>query len=94
MGKNIHKDFGPWFTPSPVVERLWFDDKRADGKVVKFEVAFRPVGMDEATFADPEKQANWLRARDWFHQDWDKTFQPDDIVVAIGTPYLEVPITD
>jgi hypothetical protein len=67
---------------SGIIARYYLDDKAADGTVIMFELAFRPAKMDAATFADTRKQADWLTA----HQaDW---FQPDDIVVAVGTPYI------
>ncbi len=67
---------------SVIVERYYLDDKAADGTVIMFELAFRPAKMDQATFADPREQADWLQAH---RKD---LFQPDDVVVAVGTPYV------
>ena len=65
-----------------IVERYYLNDKAADGTVIMFELAFRPAKMDEATFADPRMQAGWLQAHS------KDLFQPDDVVVAVGTPYV------
>ena len=91
LDKHIRMDGG---VMPRIVERHYIDDKLADGKVIKFEIVFRPAEMDEATFADSKKQASWFQTRDWSHQNWQMQFQPKDVVVAIGNPYLEVPITD
>jgi hypothetical protein len=79
LKQHFSMDGGP---QSVIVERYYLDDKAADGTVIMFELAFRPAKMDDATFADTRKQADWLTAH---RADW---FQPDDIVVAVGTPYI------
>ena len=51
-----------------VVERHFLDDKATNGMVIMFEVAFRPAGMDDATFVDSKKQSAWFQS----HKDWAK----------------------
>jgi hypothetical protein len=38
--------------------------------------------MDDVTFSDQKKRNNWFRTQtNWFSQ-------PDDVIVAIGQPYM------
>jgi hypothetical protein len=79
LEKHFRMDGGCFST---MVPRYYLDDKATNRTVIMFEVAFRPAKMDEATFADPRKRSDWFTAHSPY---WG---QPDDIVVAVGTPYI------
>jgi len=66
---------------APAVSRYFLVGyKAANRKVIMVEVAFRPAGMDDATFINANKRANWFKTH--------AGFQPNDVVLAIGTPYM------
>jgi hypothetical protein len=65
----------------PIVEHYFRDDKAADGRVIMIELAFHPAGIDDTTFNDANKRAKWFGS----HREWS---QPDDVVVAIGIPFM------
>ena len=57
-----------------------------DGKVCKIDIAFRPQGMPQDVYKDPNRFAEWLRTS--------RRSDPTDEVVGLSKPYAQFMIAD
>jgi hypothetical protein len=79
--KHFDKDGGLQFGN---ISRYYLRETHLRGRenaVVMINIEFKPVAMDEATFANPERRSLWLRK----HGGWNES--PNDVAKAVSAPY-------